>query len=98
MKDVPVDLWCLTVRISEKKKYLLTNSDILFTVQTLEVKVMDGPLDNAKLSTGWKRYANGLISDAASSAERVAKACYNMLGDVDLKQISALLRALRVES
>lgn len=54
----------------------------------------DGPFRNAKLPWRWKRYGEDLVNDATSQDERVVRACHSMLGDVVIKDISSLLRAL----
>jgi hypothetical protein len=56
----------------------------------------DGPFRNTELSSSWKRYGQDLVSDAASLDERVKQACRSMLGDVDVKVFSALLKNLGI--
>ena len=85
------------MRMSDKICHIMTMSEILNIIQTLEVTIMDGPFKNATLSGRWKRYGKDLVSDAASPQERVAQACYSMLGGLDMKALSPLLSALRAE-
>ena len=58
---------------------------------------MDGPFKNTALSARWKQYGKDLVSDAASLQERVGQACHSMLGNLDIKALSALLNTLRAE-
>ena len=58
----------------------------------------DGPFRNAALSSRWKQYGKDLVSDAASSNERVAQACHSLLGDVDTKALGSLLSALNAHA
>ena len=58
----------------------------------------DGPFKNAELSSRWKQYGKDLVSDAASSDERVAQACHSILGDVDMNTLGLLLSALEAHA
>lgn len=55
----------------------------------------DGPFRNSELPAKWKRYGDDLVSDAASVDERVRQACDSMMHDLDMKELSPLLRELR---
>ena len=55
----------------------------------------DGPFKNAALSSRWKQYGKDLVSDVASSEERIAQACHSILGDMDMKRVGSLLSALK---
>ena len=58
----------------------------------------DGPFKNAELGSRWKQYGKDLVSDAASSDERVAQACHSILGDVDMNTLGFLLSALEAHA
>ncbi len=58
----------------------------------------DGPFRNAELSSRWKRYGQDLISDAASSEERVMQACHSMLGDVDTTLFCSIFCRLKAQA
>jgi hypothetical protein len=58
----------------------------------------DGPFRNAELSSRWKRYGQELISDAANLDERTIQACHSMIGGVDMKAFSHLLRELEAHA
>ena len=58
----------------------------------------DGPFKNAEMSSRWKQYGKDLVSDAASSDERVAQACHSILGDVDMNTLGLLLSALEAHA
>lgn len=58
----------------------------------------DGPFRNAELSSRWKRYGQELVSDAASPEERITQACHSMIGDVDMKAFSPLLKELEAHA
>jgi hypothetical protein len=75
---------------------MLTLSALCNILPTLGVAMTDGPFRNTELSSSWKRYGQDLVSDAASLDERVKQACHSMLGDVDMKVFSALLKSLGV--
>jgi hypothetical protein len=55
----------------------------------------DGPFRNAKLTSSWKRYGDDLVSEATSLGECAARACHSMLDEMDIKHVSALIRALQ---
>jgi hypothetical protein len=55
----------------------------------------DGPFRNSEMSSRWKRYGQGLISDAESLEERTIQACHSMIGDVDMKTFSPLFNELK---
>ena len=54
----------------------------------------DGPFKNAELTSRWKQYGKDLVSDAASSDERVAQACHSILGEIDMNALCPLIDAL----
>lgn len=55
----------------------------------------DGPFKNSRLSNKWKRYGEDLVNDATSQKERATQACHSMLGDVDMKVLTPLLKELQ---
>ncbi len=65
-------------------------------LRTLETAMTDGPFKNSDLSARWKRYGKDLVNDATSQDERSAQMCVSVLGDLDLKTVSAILGELRV--
>jgi len=58
----------------------------------------DGPFRNAQLSGRWKQYGKDLVSDAASTEERASQACHSMIGDVEVGELSSLIKALRAHA
>lgn len=55
----------------------------------------DGPFRNAEMSKRLKRFADSLVNDAASSAERISLACDSMLRDLASNNACALLKELK---
>jgi hypothetical protein len=64
----------------------------------MEAAMSDGPFRNAELPRSWKRYGQGLVSEAASSEERRTQACHSMIGDVDMKKFSPLFDELQAHA
>jgi hypothetical protein len=58
----------------------------------------DGPFRNAELSSRWQRYGQDLVSDATNLEERAMQACHSMVGDLDMKAFSPLLRELQAHA
>lgn len=55
----------------------------------------DGPFRNAVLSGAWKRYGRNLSNDACSLNDRAVQACRSIVGDIQLKEVNALLSDLK---
>ena len=55
----------------------------------------DGPFRNAVLSRAWKRYGSNLSNDACSLNDRAVQACRSIIGDIQLKEMKALLSDLK---
>ncbi len=55
----------------------------------------DGPFRNAVLSGAWKRYGRNLANDACSLNDRAVQVCRSIVGDIQLKEVNALLSDLK---
>jgi hypothetical protein len=80
--------------MSEFLQQILTLSDFCARFQLLEVSMTDGPFNNLKLGSCWKRFAEAVQNDAVDEAVRCAVASDALLREMLTEETETLLADL----